>query len=322
MSATPDDHVGPGGHTAGSTRAFTIAPVGEFSLVESAMFGFGQRMRLAEDGVDPQFDGVMRLAFCRDDFGGQVGVELRQDARGVHALVHGDGEIAAVERQVARVLSLNHDARGFADVGRRDPVIGALQAAAPGLRPPLFYSPYEATVWSVLSARRPGAQMARVRAALSEAFGATFTLAGQRLAALPTPTQLLEVKEFPGIDADRLARMHGVARAALDGLLDVGRLQDLDAAAAMTEVQRIKGIGPFYATLIVVRATGCTDALAAGEPRLRALVRELYGLPDEPTESELEAIAENWRPWRTWTSVLLRAAGPRVLGETRPSEEN
>ena len=85
--------------------------------------------------------------------------------------------------------------------------------------------------------------------------------------------------------------MHGVARAALDGLLDVGRLQAMDAAAAMTEVQRIKGIVPFYATLIVVRATGCTDVLAASEPRLRALVRELYRLPDEPSETELEAIA-------------------------------
>jgi DNA-3-methyladenine glycosylase II len=76
-------------------------------------------------------------------------------------------------------------------------------------------------VWSVLSERRPGWQMARVRAGLSNAHGALFELAGERLAALPTPSQLLAGEGFPGIDADRLARMRGAARAALAGLLDV-----------------------------------------------------------------------------------------------------
>ena len=161
-----------------TTRSFTIAPLGEFSLAESALFGFGQRMRPAGVGArEPQFDGVMRLAFCLDGYRDQVGVELRHDEQGVHVVVHGPGELDAIQRQVARVLSLDRDARGFAEVGQRDPVIGMLQRAAVGLRPPLFYSPYEAAVWSVLSARRPGWQMARVRAQLSEAHGAMFELA-------------------------------------------------------------------------------------------------------------------------------------------------
>jgi DNA-3-methyladenine glycosylase II len=235
------------------TRSFTIKPVGEFSLPESALFGFGQRMRPAGVGARvAQFDGVMRLAFCLDGYHDQVGAELPQDERVLHAVVRGAGELDAIHRQVARVLSLDQDARGFAPVGQRDLVIGKLQRAAVGLRPPLFYSPCEAAVWSVLSARRPGWQMARVRAELSEAHGAVFELAGERAAALPTPSQLLAVEAFPGIDADRLERMHGAARAALDGQLDVAALHALGPRQAMAEVQRIKGIGPFYAGLIVV----------------------------------------------------------------------
>jgi DNA-3-methyladenine glycosylase II len=298
-----------------TTRSFTITPMGEFSLAESALFGFGQRMRPAGVGTrDSQFDGVMRLAFCLD--GGyldQVGVELRQDERGVHAVVHGDGALDVIQGQVARVLSLDHDARGYAEVSQRDPVIGRLQRAAAGLRPPLFYSPYEAAVWAMLSARRPGWQMAHVRAELSEAHGAVFELAGERLAALPTPTQLLGIESFPGIDADRLARMQGAAHAALEGELDVERLQRLGPEEAMADVQRIKGIGPFYAGLIVIRATGFTDVLPSNEPKALELVRELYQLPALPTPTQFEAIAEVWRPWRTWATVLLRAAGPRVL---------
>jgi len=296
------------------TRSFTVIPVGEFSLAESALFGFGQRMRPAGVGArEQQFDGVMRLAFCLDGYVDQVGVELHQDEQGVHAVVHGSGELDAIQRQVARVLSLDHDARGFAEVGQRDPVIGRLQHAAVGLRPPLFYSAYEAAAWAVLSARRPGWQMARVRAELSVTHGAGFELAGERLAALPTPSQLLAVEAFPGIDPDRLSRMHGTARAAIAGQLDVSRLQALGPQEAMADVQRIKGIGPFYAELIVVRAIGFVDVLPHNEPKVLELVRELYHLPDLPGQAQFEAIAEAWRPWRTWATVLLRAAGPRVL---------
>ena len=289
---------------------FTIVPTGQFSLRESVEFGFGQRH--AE-----QFDGVMRLAFCLDDFSGQVGVVLRQDPTGVHGDIVGSaGREQAVRAQVARMLSLDREASGFAEVGLRDPVIGALQAAAPGLLPPLFHSPYEAAVWSVLSARRPALQMARVRDQLAAEHGRVFDLAGKKVAALPTPSQLLRVTEFPGIPAEKLARLHGVARAALDGLLDVERLQRLGPQIAITEVQRIKGIGPFYASLIVIRAVGFTDVLPADEPLARDLVTRLYGL-DHPCEpADLERIAEPWKPYRTWATVLIRAAGQRILEPT------
>lgn len=128
------------------------------------MFGFGQRQTVA-------FDGVMRLAFCVDGDGyrRQVGTAVRQDADGaVRGEASGNADIAIVRAQVARVLSLDRDGREFVAISDRDPVMARLLAVAPGLRPPLFYSPYEAAAWSVLSARRPAAQMAEVRRRLIE----------------------------------------------------------------------------------------------------------------------------------------------------------
>src|ERR1700760_3086857 len=140
------------------TASFTISPRGPFSLAGAATFGFGQR-----DGRD--WDGVMRLAFCLDGYATHAAAEVRQDAGGgvrdtggeVHLTTFAPSgtDLRAVRDQVARVLSLDHDATEYVRIGQRDPVIGRLQAAAPGLRPPLFYSPYEAAAWSVLSARRP-----------------------------------------------------------------------------------------------------------------------------------------------------------------------
>lgn len=287
-------------------QTFTIVPNGTFSLKESVEFGFGQRH--AEE-----FDGIMRLAFCLDRSDRQVGVEVTQDAAGVHGTVRGDPvDEATVRAQVARVLSLDQDIAGFEDVGGRDPVIGQLQRVAPGLLPPLFYSPYEAAVWSVLSARRPAVQMAEVRRRLSEQHGATFQLAGKSVAALPTPAQLSTVKQFPGITPDKLERIHAVAKAALKGALDVSYLRSIGPDAAIGELQRLKGIGPFYSSLITVRAVGFTDALPTEEPMVREAVGRLYGPSGPCSIEQLVEIAEKWRPYRTWCCVLIRAASSRL----------
>jgi DNA-3-methyladenine glycosylase II len=288
-------------------RAFTIVPEGPFSLREAATFGFGQRL-------ETSWDGVLRLAFCVDGYADQAGVEVRQDDRGVQCVVFGDADMDAVRRQVARTLSLDYDGAAFARIGDRDPVLARLLAAAPGLRPPLFYSPYEAAAWAVLSVRRVPKQMDAVRRRLSEAHGARFELAGERVAAFPTPDQLLVVDAFPGISADRLTRMHGVARAALDGVFDVSRIHALGPEAAMADLQRINGIGKFYSALIVIRASGFADVLPRDEQKALALVGELYGLGGPATPEQLSEIAEAWRPYRTWAIVLIRAATSRLTG--------
>ncbi len=299
-------------------NTFTIIPTGIYSLRESAEFGFGGR---AAD----RFDGVMRMAFCLDGYRRQVGVELRQDD-GPQGRVHGTvqfagdavtADLAAVKDQVARVLSLDYDASGFADVGHRDPVIGQLQDVAPGLLPPLFYSPYEAAVWSVISARRPANQMAEVRRRLSEAHGATFELAGRTLAAMPTPEQVLGVQEFAGLNPEKVTRLHSIAHKALSGTLDIERLRHIGPDATTDDMKRLKGIGPFYASLITIRAVGFTDVPPADEPMLRDLVTQLYHLPEPCSREQFLQIAEAWRPYRTWASVLIRAAAAR-LGDGAP----
>jgi len=289
---------------------FTIEPRGSFSLEESGNFGFGQRM-------DERFDGVMRLAFCLDGYRSHVGVEVRQGEGllgAVRCEVVGSDDVEAVGRQVARVLSLDHDGEEFARVGERDPVIGRLQAAAPGLRPPLFHSPYEAAAWVVLSARRPARQMMEVRRRLGEQLGTTFELAGRREAAFPLPEHLLELRSFPGLNEEKVGRLRGVAEAALDGRLDVDRIQAMGPEEATARLQEIRGIGPFFSSLIVVRGSGFADVLPTNEPRSLELAGQLYGLPGPPSVEEFTAMAEQWRPLRTWAVVLIRAAGPRVLG--------
>src|SRR5260221_1707633 len=130
---------------------FVMEPDVPFQLSVAGSFGFGPNMGR------PKSDGdLMRLAFVLDGYTEHAGVVLRQRADGaIEAEVEGTRKLAAVERQVRRILSLDHPGKAWLAVGKGDPVIGTLQRDHPGLRPVLFPSPYQAPAWSVIS-HRPG----------------------------------------------------------------------------------------------------------------------------------------------------------------------
>jgi DNA-3-methyladenine glycosylase II len=288
-----------------TTRALPI--VGPFDLREVALMGFGHR-------DEHSFGGVMRMAFCLDgDYERQVGVEARQfgDRLELQAQSLGDplsdAEVEALGKQVARVVSLDHDGDAFHQLCLADPVLARVHMKAPGFRPALFYSPYEAALWSIISARRTRSQGITVRARMSELYGAGFELSGTRTLCVPTPSALLEIESVPGLPADRIPRLHAAAEAAQRGLLDADRLRAMPPEDAKAELQQLPGIGPFYSSLIVIRACGHADAPTLGEPRSRAAIEQAYGIDHELGDEELLALAERWRPFRTWISVMMRA---------------
>jgi DNA-3-methyladenine glycosylase II len=302
------------------TELARIEPRGSFSLEAAAGFGFGPN-----EGRPPPFDGTMRLASPVDGGRGYAGVVLRQPTTdgpvAVELELRDGAPPEAALAQVARIVSLDHDGDAFARLGAADPVLGALQRAHPGQRPVLFASPYEGAAWAIISARRAAAQSARVREDLCRQFGETFELAGVTVLAFPQPEHLAQLgDQFPGLDFEKLVRLRGVAGAALAGELDVARLHELGAAEAFADLQKLRGLGPFYAGLVVLRASGFADAaLPTGEPRVLRHLARFYGLTEPPSLYEQYlSLAERWRPFRTWATVLIRLAGDRA---TRPAQQ-
>jgi DNA-3-methyladenine glycosylase II len=236
--------------------------------------------------------------------------------------VSAGADAAAVTRQVARMFSLDIDATDYPAVGRRDLAIGRVMRAHAGLRPVLFPSPYEAAVWAVISQRIAQPQASRAKVALSEASGDALVVDGATVRCLPTPTQLLKVREAAGLTAEKIERLHAVARAALDGVLDAERLKAMGYDAALHALQAIRGIGPFWSSGIYLRACGVTEPFPRDEPRSVRALADAHGLVDLPSGAELERMIERLRPFGMWVSVLLRVAanrGSMGSGPGRPS---
>jgi DNA-3-methyladenine glycosylase II len=275
----------------------TVEVLGPWSLATSRAFweGFAPAA-LPPQGEAPQLRSVFRTE--GEWRRAEVGVTQQGSTARITVISDGNPDLAVA--QAKRFLSLDVDARGWPDVGHRDPVIADAQLQLTGLRPCGFHSPYEAAAWSVLSQRIRIVQAARLREDLVRRHGDD--------GAFPAP-QLLRTLDLdlPGRKNEYL---HAVADAALDGRLDGAMLRSLDPEEAVRTVQEVKGLGPFGAELVVVRGANVPDALPRHERRLDAEIAERYG-PD----CDLAEVSQAWRPFRTWAAVHLRALRERRLHE-------
>jgi DNA-3-methyladenine glycosylase II len=201
-----------------------------------------------------------------------------------------------VKRQVARVLGVDQDVERFEAIVARDPALKKL--ARPAFRPVVAYSPYAMAGWSVLSQRTRMAQAAKLQIAIAEAAGDVVEIDGDTIASFPRPQSILARDGFKGVQPEKWTRLQAVARAALDGRLERDRLLGMPYEEARADLLAIRGVGAWTADAILVRGCGPTDLLPLAEPRLHEMVGRLYG-------KRVEEVAERWRPFRTWVSVLL-----------------
>jgi DNA-3-methyladenine glycosylase II len=261
-----------------------------------------------------QEPGAVRMTFLLDGSFAPVGVDLRFEGGALRGEVAGTSDLAAVERQVARIFSLDVDGIDYPAVGRREPRVGRLMNALPGLRPVCFTSPYETATWAVMSQRISMAQAATIKARLIAEHGHALTLGGVEVRCFPTPERLLEVESVAGLAAEKVERLHGVGRAALAGLLDCDRLRALGDEAGPASVRVIPGIGPFWSSGIYLRGCGIQDVFPE-EPVSIAALGRLHGVGDDLTEEQIRELTDVYSPFRMWVCFLLRVAVGRGLIE-------
>jgi DNA-3-methyladenine glycosylase II len=291
-----------------AVETFEICPVGPFSLEAARTFAGGFAAGIGAGG--PSDDGIV-MALPVEGWQGSAAAHVTQ-ADGVvrvrlATIGHPDGE--ALQRQVARCLSLDHDGAGWPEVGRRDQVIGQLQEQHEYLRPVCFYSAYEAITSFVIGQRIARRQSARIKAWLGEQLGDRIELDGVTYAAFPQPQRLLELTDAPGLNAVKVQRLHGLAQAALDGRLDTERLRSLPRDEAMEELMRLNGVGGFTAEGTILRGCGVVDELPR-DPLSRDALAEIYSLK-ALDDSAWTQITDRWRPYRMWATVLLRVGWER-----------
>ncbi|MEV0198778.1 hypothetical protein [Nonomuraea sp. NPDC050691] len=288
-----------------------------FGLTAEGPFDFAASLRFVEDwpatSALPSDGRTLRFAYCAEADWLPIGVSVTGAPDGV-AVATTRPAGPAIRGEVARILSLDVDGTGFAGLGEDDPVLGDLQRRRPGLRPVCFWSPWEAACWAVIVQRSSMLIASRIKQRVAERYGATVTVDGRPCTAFPPPMTLVDAGGL-GLPAQKEEWVRGLARAALDGVLTTAHLRSLAPEDALAELRALPGIGPFSAGLILIRGAGAPDAFPGDEPRLFAILREAYGLPEDAPPSAYRRLAEAWRPYRSWASFTFRASAYGVMDD-------
>lgn len=229
--------------------------------------------------------------------------------------------MTAAGEQARRILSLDTDARGFAAIGRADPVVGQLQSWFKGVRPVLFHSPYEAACWAIIGNRIGSRQATSIMRDIAKEHGRRMVVGDAMLSAFPAPALLHGLSGSLRLPERKIARLRAIAEAAYDGELTTSALRAMQPVEALRFLRRLPGIGPYSAELILTRGAGHPDVFPRDEHGVLEEMALAYGV-DPGDVSSLERIAESWRPFRSWVALLFRLsreqrapgerAGPRA----------
>jgi DNA-3-methyladenine glycosylase II len=118
------------------------------------------------------------------------------------------------------------------------------------------------------------------------------------------PAQLRET----GLSWRKVSTLRELAERLSDGRLDPDVLAVLPDDELISLLTEIPGIGPWTAQGAMIIALGREDVVLPGDLALRKAVRAAYRLDHLPTEKEMLAIAEKWRPYRSLATAYLFSA--------------
>ena len=130
---------------------------------------------------------------------------------------------------------------------------------------------------------------------------------------LPAPAELLAVDPSQlrqaGLSWRKINTLRDLAKRLTDGRLNQDVLSTLPDDELMAELTAIPGIGPWTVQGAMLIALRREDVVLPGDLALRKAIQAAYQLDHLPTQEEVLAIAEKWRPYRSLaTSYLFSAA--------------
>ncbi|HEX6324852.1 MAG TPA: AlkA N-terminal domain-containing protein [Vicinamibacterales bacterium] len=262
----------------------------------------------AAPGVERVEHGVYRRTVAIGGAAGWIEVRgfggsgvRRSNALAVRASPSLAPHLLRVASGVRRVFDLDADPAAIGRALSADARLAKAVRARPGLRVPGSWQPWEIALRAIVGQQVSVEAATTIVGRIVARAGAVVQTPFDGLTHLFPAPEAVAAADLSGIGMPgaRVATVTRVAAGLADGTFR------LEAAGGHDDTVRalcaIKGIGPWTAEYIALRALGEPDAFPAGDLGLRKALGE--GTPVSAREAA-EA-AEVWRPWRGYAAMYL-----------------
>jgi DNA-3-methyladenine glycosylase II len=237
-------------------------------------------------------DGAYRRVL-RDEAGSNL-LEVRQPAGdALHVRIAGP-DPQRWRETVAAMLGIDADLEDWYERAGAFPWLAQLSERLRGMRPPRYPSLWEALahaiVFQQISIHAAAAIMRRAVETLSEPHEAE----GKRFFPFFTPAEVLyapdDTLRGAGLSANKVEHLRSAAAAVEDGLISEAALAALSSEEAALKLQAVRGIGPWSASVVLLRGLGRLDVFPLKDSGVARALRELSGDPDLDAGALLQAL--------------------------------
>jgi DNA-3-methyladenine glycosylase II len=124
-----------------------------------------------------------------------------------------------------------------------------------------------------------------------------------------TPEAILKLRPQKmralGLSKQKTVYIRELARLTRDGNIQFERLPEMEDAAIIETLTRVKGVGVWTVQMFLMFALQRPNVLPVGDLGVRAAMKKAYGLAELPKPEEMERIAAAWHPYRSIASWYL-----------------
>ena len=124
-----------------------------------------------------------------------------------------------------------------------------------------------------------------------------------------TPEAILKLRPQKmrtlGLSKQKIVYIRELARLTRDGDIRFDRLPEMEDAAIIETLTRVKGVGVWTVQMFLMFALQRPNVLPVGDLGVRAAMKKAYGLTELPKPEEMERIAAAWHPYRSIASWYL-----------------
>lgn len=296
-----------------------VRPLQPFDFLRTLKFILsppaGLNSRVFEPLMDHFEDGEYRRAVKIDGRPFLYGVSERRNSGNPELRVrilkgpHGGKVPHRVRQGVAQQFATDLDLAPFHRMAGNDHVLTKLVKHFRGMRIPQASSVYECVVCAILEQQVNLTFAHQVKKALVETYGDTLQFEGRNYHAFPEPGILASVTPADlrrlQISGPKARYIIGISRAVVDGAFNLEGLRYVASEEARALLVEQKGIGPWTAEYVCLRALGKLDHLPSADVGLQKAIQFFYRLRKAPTSDRVEQIGRKWAGWRSYATFYL-----------------
>jgi DNA-3-methyladenine glycosylase II len=200
-----------------------------------------------------------------------------------------------------------------------DPVLARLIGERPEFDPQAWMSRlptmdlFGALLFQVTGQQLSVLATRRILARVQDLFGGHLPAPAELLAA--DPARLREA----GLSWRKVSTLRDLAERMSDGRLDPDELSGRPDEELMAALTAVPGIGPWTVQGALLIALQREDVVLPGDLALRKAIQAAYRLDHLPSQQEVLAIAEKWRPYRSLATSYLFSAAFEPAASARPA---